>query len=661
MKSMHDSNRRSSCPLLVVVLLLLAPASLLAFPTARMDGGMVDSTEAGGIILFGGITDPDANGVRRELSDTWKWNGTRWTQLYPQSSPSARAGFSMAYDSNRGRVLLFGGSHDNVSLSDTWVFRASDWQDLQTPAAPPARFHGAIAFDPVSDRAVLYGGTNQDGPLYDTWAFDGTTWSMIHSEGPRLNSPSMVYDETRGEILLLGLDEAGESKMYRRGSETWEELSPETRPTCIIRTAMVSRSHAGDVLLYGGQCSNGALSSSTWIWDGENWTDPEPSQSPIALAIHHLAYQASSQQTLLYGGTSGRGVSRTWQYEEGVDEEGEEVKKWVILVDPLSPGARTLFVFDGDPAGEGLWLFAGQTHDRLFSDLWLLRQGAWTSIEAEGDPLLCDKPAGAWDPDRQKLVVYCGNSSTIYEFNGETWESFNPGTRPDPRSWATMAYDPNLKKMVLFGGWTGFEYVSQTWTWDGVAWTQLEKRSEWPDARTLSAMFYDPKVGRIIIFGGIGRANPDQLVQRYNDQWSFDGARWHKMSPATLPGPRYGPQIGLDPLTGEFIMFGGKNGEEVYIDETWAWNGTTWRQIQPASHPSPRMNGRLAVDPSTGRLTLYGGYSGYYHSEIWRFEGSSWNLVLPNTAGGSRTAPSRRRGVTSPSADARNGATGGLN
>jgi hypothetical protein len=59
-------------------------------------------------VLFGGST------LSNRMGDTWEWNGTSWTQR-STSGPAAREGASMAFDSNRGVSVLFGGQPINNS------------------------------------------------------------------------------------------------------------------------------------------------------------------------------------------------------------------------------------------------------------------------------------------------------------------------------------------------------------------------------------------------------------------------------------------------------------------------------------------------------------------------------------------------------------------
>ena len=67
------------------------------------------------IILFGGL-DGDEDVL---LGDTWSWDGRFWTQRQDIGSPT-RSSHRLAYDSDRDRVVLFGGRFQSVSAADTW-------------------------------------------------------------------------------------------------------------------------------------------------------------------------------------------------------------------------------------------------------------------------------------------------------------------------------------------------------------------------------------------------------------------------------------------------------------------------------------------------------------------------------------------------------------
>src|SRR5438105_4854819 len=67
-------------------------------------------------VLFGGYL--FLSGKDLDFGDTWEWDGEDWTQV-ADIGPFSRQWHSMAYDSKRNRVVLFGGNRVGF-LGDTW-------------------------------------------------------------------------------------------------------------------------------------------------------------------------------------------------------------------------------------------------------------------------------------------------------------------------------------------------------------------------------------------------------------------------------------------------------------------------------------------------------------------------------------------------------------
>ena len=157
---------------------ILATQTLSAAdPTARSGSRAAYNESTGTAILFGGATANDPGSARNyALDETWEWDGTRWIHRYPKHSPAGRSSHSMTYDSNRERVLLFGGTNGTEELSDTWVYEGRDWRQIDTPNAPVGRVSSTLAFDPLRDRVVLFGGLRLSDDkksqvkLFDMWA-----------------------------------------------------------------------------------------------------------------------------------------------------------------------------------------------------------------------------------------------------------------------------------------------------------------------------------------------------------------------------------------------------------------------------------------------------------------------------------------------------------
>ena len=114
------------------------------------------------------------------MSDVWELDGGEWTKIETASGPSARQSSGFAWDSRRGRMIIFGGVDATGFLGDTWAFSDGRWTKLAeaSPAGPDARAMGYLAYDRKRDRVVLFGGRKgwPNGDLADTWEFDGTVW-----------------------------------------------------------------------------------------------------------------------------------------------------------------------------------------------------------------------------------------------------------------------------------------------------------------------------------------------------------------------------------------------------------------------------------------------------------------------------------------------------
>jgi uncharacterized protein (TIGR03437 family) len=165
----------------------------------------------GQVVMFGGL------GLTT-LNDTWVWDGTNWTQKFPQTVPPARQYHAMAYDSAHGQVVMFGG----VAASDTWVWDGTNWAQKSPKNSPPARSYPAMAYDSVHGVVVMFGGSdNSNNPLGDTWEWDG---------------------------------------------QNWTQQSPQTSPSARYLGAVDYDSGNDQVVMFGGRGGNGLLGD-TWTWD----------------------------------------------------------------------------------------------------------------------------------------------------------------------------------------------------------------------------------------------------------------------------------------------------------------------------------------------------------------------------------------------------------
>jgi hypothetical protein len=72
----------------------------------------------GALVLFGGAVGGD---WVNSADDTWTWNGTSWTEIFPATVPSNRYYFGMSYNPIAKAVVMFGGFSTAAARGGTWL------------------------------------------------------------------------------------------------------------------------------------------------------------------------------------------------------------------------------------------------------------------------------------------------------------------------------------------------------------------------------------------------------------------------------------------------------------------------------------------------------------------------------------------------------------
>ena len=262
------------------------------------------------LVVFGG-----RNGAAHS-NETWEFDGTNWSNRSGSllTAPSARANAEMAYDSQRNRVVLFGGHNGTGNLADTWEYDGADWVQAQPAASPPARSGAALTFDSIRRVVVMFGGQG-DNLLNDTWEYDGSTWRQIFRvdvPSPRVDA-KLAYDPSRFQAVL-----------------------------------------------FGGETDDGTVND-TWIYDGTDWSLRTPANAPSARSGHAMTFDSSRNLILLFGGNDGADQNDSWVYDDAT---------WALLAPAASPPARTEGELIYDSARSLAVLFGGSSADEALSDTW---------------------------------------------------------------------------------------------------------------------------------------------------------------------------------------------------------------------------------------------------------------------------------------------------
>jgi len=264
----------------------------LTFPRIIPSGlqyvDMAYDSSAGKIILFGG------NSPAGPTSETWEWNGGDWVRLTPATTPPARYGHRMVYDSVRQEIVMFGG-YRNGALSDTWVFKNGNWAEKSPATVPPARYNQNMVFDAHPDRqkVLMTGGANGNER---TWVWDGSNWAQLApaTDTPSHQNAGIAYDAVRGEVVLFN----AWAQTWIWNGVNWVLKSPETSPPARGGTRMEFDPVRSESVLFAGDGRG-----DTWVWNGVNWTQ-RPAVS-AARGSHALVWHAGRQRLVAFGGYTG--------------------------------------------------------------------------------------------------------------------------------------------------------------------------------------------------------------------------------------------------------------------------------------------------------------------------------------------------------------------
>ena len=197
-----------------------------------------------------------------------------------------------------------------------------------------------------------------------------------------------------------------------------------------------------------------------------------------------------------------------------------------------------------------------------------------------------------------------------------------PANAPSARSYFAMTYDPPSGKVIMFGGFNGAGYLNDTWTFDGVTWTQVGVSLP-PPPRTNAQMAYDSVTHKVVLFGGYNGTN------YLGDTWLWDGAtsQWTPANAAHHPAAVTGPMLFPDP-NGRVDVFGGFDGN-FYQLTMWQWTGSDWTQLFPATVPFARSSAAVATNPTIDQVVLFGGLADVNPNNTWTYNGTTWTLKSP--------------------------------
>ncbi|HLQ39314.1 MAG TPA: hypothetical protein VK348_16005, partial [Planctomycetota bacterium] len=273
----------------------------------RFGASMVYDSLRDRIVVFGGVTTIFGSGYTL-LADTQEFDGFRTVTMSPTSSPPAGAQTAV-YDTVRRRMLLVAGP----AVMTTWEWDGVNWTLLAT-GGPSPRLQPQFAFDSIRGKAVLFGGAdnlNWANRLQDTWEWDGSSWTQVAGGGPPPRSRgAMSFDPQRGRSVLHG----GEGSTSGFFGDTWEwdgstwMQMATAGPGPRITHAMTWNGSRGRTVLFGGVEQAVGYRSDTWEWDGTAWSLLDSGRpGPTPAAGPALAFDSARDRLIKCGGADTSG------------------------------------------------------------------------------------------------------------------------------------------------------------------------------------------------------------------------------------------------------------------------------------------------------------------------------------------------------------------
>jgi hypothetical protein len=638
---------------------------------------MVFDVSRGLAVLTGGLPgteDPDS------VWEVWEWNGSQWNSGL--RLPGDRSHHAAAYDSLRGFIRLQGGQDvDSIGFdtqyADLLTF-LNGWVSTEPPleqAANHSRVEHAMVYDSNRDRLVLFGGANQASPLHVEYSTTQGWRAMPINTPAGRAQPAMVFDSGRGVTVLFGgvggtrYDDTWELRSIQPGVQLWDaQLQQACEFTDITFRATVT-APTGSTLqwLHDGQAVSGGSEAFLTLrsvdpFDAGQYslrvTDPcgNVYVSPAYSFVVHTrpritAFDARRKNlcpgesaTLTVEASSTLPMRYLWR-KNGQVIPGEANSLTLTNLQHGDTGSYQVMVRNdcGETSSQSTHLQVGVT-------IQVQPQNATGPVCGATNFLVVADGVGTlryqWRLDGAKLSNddhFAGANSALLEIS-------------------PLLYAHEGKYDIVITDDCGPVHsvtsrVATLTVTPGPQW--FFRTTNGPPGRYGHTLTYDSHRGVTVLFGGV-RIPSYQAFDMLNDLWEWDGARWlqrlnnstnqgwtninFRWQPSFKDGPvaRYGHAMAYDSARGRLVMFGGQtrtpDGSQVFLKDLWEWDGATWH-FRGTNGPPMRTESVMAYEPSRGRTVVFGGSAFSFDpllNLVWEWDGQQWHTnraTFPSTYG----------------------------
>ena len=255
---------------------------------------------------------------------------------------------------------------------------------------------------------------------------------------------SMAHDQARGVTVLHGDPDF----TYEFDGTEWEAVTTPT-PYSTDSTSLAYDSARGVMVSHGGWVSG--VTNQTWEYDGTDWTlvstsGPATSNAGEIFIRASMVYDVVTERMVLFSHSVG-----TWEYDGAIC-------MWTQTADANKPGPLFSGAMAFDQALGKTILF---TYRTTIPETWSYDgiTRTWTRLHPAASPSARNRMEAEFDSSRGMVVIH-GGAELMVPVNEETWHYdsqantwlLDQTTNTLQRMNASMAYDDQRRRLVLFGG-----------------------------------------------------------------------------------------------------------------------------------------------------------------------------------------------------------------
>jgi hypothetical protein len=429
-------------------------------------------------------------------------------------------------------------------------------------------------------------------------------WQLMESSGPGAGGGGIAYDEARGQLVRFGgrfANSFTHSVTSLFDGALWTHGPPSgpagtfSGPTSVPYSSSPILMDWDPVRRAVLLCNE--LAGDMWQWNGAGWTQIVASPHPAPGDGTAFAFDRARGVAVFMG------ASGTWEWNGSAWTHSAATTPAFVAAAFMPTHGKVAALANRD-----VFEWTGSAWTQVTNNL--LATAAFPSLP---------NYAMSFDSWRQRLVIFDTlHQGNVYEWDGVNLTTFSPAGGPPARTSAAAAFDPSRGLTVLSGGESTNLARSDTWGWNGTAWTELATS---PGAGTASLAF-DATRNRLVAAGITDFQAPSF------DTWERDASGWHRIANA-FAGP--GPMV-FDSLRGRVAIC--RAGQISY------WNGTTWAATAPTTTVPARTQFCAAYDAARREIVLFGGIpasSPNPLADTWLWSGSNWRQAAPTTSPAARS------------------------